>query len=360
MKSFAEKFFSEREIPVSTSNKVKPHEWYHLLSQNLNKLDTYPHTNVGEPILSTTLQPDHNTSTWFFRGQKDASYAFTSSLARLLLSKNQNQTALSFEQTLQDAENLILKNARANGVGRGLTALETLTILQHHGSPTRLIDVTSDWRVALFFACEDDFQTDGRLFLIKSKPNRWKEFPRIKDPKKAESNLVWREYNRNFDKTSGANDDYPWLSGVWPILLPFTDSRMISQCGYFLVGGIPSPKGSVHLYTSICDDCGQKFCTCGQERYGKKQSRNYLTISEYREVSSFLIGFKANARNFKSLHKSKFHQWTAIGYSVRIPAAFKPKLLEILKHEGIYHDSIYPPLLEISRLSKYLAEKTFG
>ena len=134
---------------------------------------------------------------------------------------------------------------------------------------------------------------------------------------------------------------------------------MISQRGYFLVGGIPSPKGSVHLYTSICDACGEKFCTCGQERYGQKQPKNYLNISEHREVSSFLIGFKADAKNFDSLKKSKMHKWTAIGYSIRIPAEFKPKLLEILRQEGIYHDSIYPPLLEITRLSKYLAEKAF-
>ena len=49
-----------------------------------------------------------------------------------------------------NAEINLLNKAREIGIGRGLTALETLTLLQHHGSPTRLIDITSDWRVALF------------------------------------------------------------------------------------------------------------------------------------------------------------------------------------------------------------------
>ncbi|MBW6412295.1 FRG domain-containing protein [Schaalia sp. ORNL0103] len=49
-------------------------------------------------------------------------------------------------------------------------------MLQHHGSPTRLIDVTSDWKIALYFACESDNDVDGRIFLIKTNIFNWKLF----------------------------------------------------------------------------------------------------------------------------------------------------------------------------------------
>lgn len=47
---------------------------------------------------------------------------------------------------------------------------EILTHLQHYGCKTNLIDFTSDYLIALFFACEDLDSEDGRVILLRRKP----------------------------------------------------------------------------------------------------------------------------------------------------------------------------------------------
>lgn len=61
---------------------------------------------------------------------------------------------------LRAPERRILESARAWGVGlfpSGFVSdLQLLAVLQHHGAPTRLIDVTPDPMTALWFACQDE------------------------------------------------------------------------------------------------------------------------------------------------------------------------------------------------------------
>ena len=45
-----------------------------------------------------------------------------------------------------------------------------LTEIQHHGGKTNLIDFTTDYYIALFFACESRYDEDGRIIVLdKSK-----------------------------------------------------------------------------------------------------------------------------------------------------------------------------------------------
>ena len=45
--------------------------------------------------------------------------------------------------------------------------LEILTELQHHGGKTNLIDFTTDYLVALFFACDGNRDKPGRVILLQ-------------------------------------------------------------------------------------------------------------------------------------------------------------------------------------------------
>lgn len=44
---------------------------------------------------------------------------------------------------------------------------EILDLLQHYGYPTNLLDFTTDYNIALFFACDGQPQEDGRVILLK-------------------------------------------------------------------------------------------------------------------------------------------------------------------------------------------------
>ena len=44
---------------------------------------------------------------------------------------------------------------------------DILTQLQHYGHPTNLIDFTTDYNIALFFACYSEADEDGRVILLK-------------------------------------------------------------------------------------------------------------------------------------------------------------------------------------------------
>ena len=45
---------------------------------------------------------------------------------------------------------------------------DVLAQLQHYGYPTNLIDFTSDYHIALFFACDGEPQEDGRVILLQA------------------------------------------------------------------------------------------------------------------------------------------------------------------------------------------------
>ena len=73
---------------------------------------------------------------------------------------------------------------------RGYTAFtdhtDILTELQHYGGKTNLIDFSTDYLIALFFACDSSYDSDGRVILL-DKASRTGQ---IKSPKKNQNNRV--------------------------------------------------------------------------------------------------------------------------------------------------------------------------
>ena len=97
-----------------------------------------------------------------FRGQADRVWPLESSAERRLLKGTPRDV---IEYVIER----LLHPARAEGyghhAGKPLSDLELLAILQHHGAATCLIDFTSNFHIALWFACQDH-QMDGSVFVI--------------------------------------------------------------------------------------------------------------------------------------------------------------------------------------------------
>ena len=68
---------------------------------------------------------------------------------------------------LERAQGEILKEARDYIHEPEKKDFEILTELQHYGSKTNLIDFTTDYHIALFFACDGSHEKDGRIILLK-------------------------------------------------------------------------------------------------------------------------------------------------------------------------------------------------
>ena len=98
-----------------------------------------------------------------FRGQPNETYELMPGIGR-------NKLGIHERGCFLDERNLIeMAKYKLPDIFRNeLAPLELLALLQHHGIPTRLLDVTESALVALFFACGGDEKADGEVFAFKS------------------------------------------------------------------------------------------------------------------------------------------------------------------------------------------------
>ncbi|MBQ7818724.1 MAG: FRG domain-containing protein [Bacteroidales bacterium] len=99
-----------------------------------------------------------NKDQLFFRGHSNANYILMPSVFR-----NEN---LIFNESKMYNELLI--NCPED-FEKCYTHLEKLVEMQHYGLPTRLLDITKNLLVALYFACETDYESYGEVVLISAK-----------------------------------------------------------------------------------------------------------------------------------------------------------------------------------------------
>ena len=88
---------------------------------------------------------------------------------------------------LESLQKEILKNARNHIHDHKKEDFELLTELQHYGSQTNLIDFTTDYHIALFFACNGSHDKDGRVIVLQRSEDIDEKY-RVKRP--------WKPLNR--------------------------------------------------------------------------------------------------------------------------------------------------------------------
>lgn len=107
-----------------------------------------------------------------FRGQSNKDYELLPGIARGRNSSCQC-TIFNDERNLIEMAKFRMPDVFCNDQ----TPLELLALLQHHGIPTRLLDVTENALVALYFACCTNPDTDGEVIVFKHRNENVTNYP---------------------------------------------------------------------------------------------------------------------------------------------------------------------------------------
>ncbi len=100
-------------------------------------------------IIIKAVKDFYNWDNVFFRGQKYKNWRFSSSIAR-------NKSLIKYENDM--FTDLYDSKFDFNNVEK---CREKIFYAQHYGLPTRMLDVTSNWEIALWFACQEILKCNG-------------------------------------------------------------------------------------------------------------------------------------------------------------------------------------------------------
>lgn len=192
---------------------------------------------IGD-ISALMYELNYLPNNFVFRGQSDSRWKLTSSLERVLGKQWSAEKARKFESYSLD----IFRSKYHIYSGNEhmpRSKLSWLSVMQHYGVPTRLIDFTTSPFIALYFALEDYDALSGANFsifaidysslmecsieYIKSKDNRFNET----------RESIYRKQDDVFDEVVDRYSyDIAWITE--PIEL---NARIDRQAGTFLVSG---------------------------------------------------------------------------------------------------------------------------
>ena len=107
-----------------------------------------------------------------FRGQCDKEYELLPSIAR-------GQRFATSGSLMEEERNLIesAKFRLPDVFNRSYEPIELLALLQHYGIPTRLLDVTENALVALFFACSEHQEKDAEVIIFRHDEKDIADYP---------------------------------------------------------------------------------------------------------------------------------------------------------------------------------------
>lgn len=181
--------------------------------------------------------------------------------------------------------------------------LDFISLLQHKGVPTRLIDVTADPLVAAFFAADDDRQ-DGAVIAIL----------------RQESTLENKTSVLDRDPIIFKSPAEPYT--VWTP--PPIDLRMIAQRGEFLLVNGAAPTTDVR----------GPLIVGNLNVRGKAQYKIDRIPYEY---------FRSDARGRPVTHPPNMAMFV-------LPKQFKKEMREVLRSLGLTRRSLFPDLQGYARL----------
>ena len=155
-----------------------------------------------EEIVRSVMEPSQTMTRPVYRGQADVDWAPESGAVRRL------RKAYGEDLPLDEGErrNLVEKYHRDQLImpmrvidgDSSLSDIQRLSVLQHHGAATGLLDFTENPLVALWFACKDWLEKDARVFLLDiGDPQVARNSRTLGDLSAAEQVVVYYEPDRS-------------------------------------------------------------------------------------------------------------------------------------------------------------------
>ena len=114
---------------------------------------------------------------YIYRGEPECYPEVSSNLWRLL---KKDEGINIIKPDIKRVREMFLEDARRYARDIDIDGFELEAQLQHNGGKTSLIDFTTDYLIALFFACDGEPAKDGRVILLKQDetPRDWIEIPK--------------------------------------------------------------------------------------------------------------------------------------------------------------------------------------
>ena len=172
---------------------------------------------------------------YIYRGQKNATWQIQSgALCRLQKEPLEHLELLSYLFTGYIHQIIDEVQLRYSSVYSNLTALECMAHLQHNRVATGLIDFTYNPLVALWFACETDGATDGKVFVVNAQPDKVRE---VKTKGALDQKLrtffeedgQWHLWQPSIDNSAVDTQRITMQQSVFLFGLPEVESNMIEQ-----------------------------------------------------------------------------------------------------------------------------------
>lgn len=257
---------------------------------------------------------------FLYRGQEDYDWKLRSGSIRRIFSKEKNAelnhliegNANFNRENLRYHEEELLEKAKRRGwhhevSGRELNDLELLAKLQHYGAATCLLDFTTRFDIALWFACKsaqrqesgEERDYDGRVFIVDIDSIPKLAFQRIgsDDLKFSIRKILCFETRGAEDKSQLFRDETPKFWYWHPETLM---GRMLSQESRFLFGIRDIPCGRYLSDIRIKEGDKEPLLEELKQHHGLSQETIVSDIRGFATMNNHRIPFKQkNAEDYK-------------------------------------------------------------